>query len=58
MISSTEELLQQWQNITDTTPYYQQVCKSWQHFLNKQKEELNYYSRMYQIDDMAKKNEE
>jgi hypothetical protein len=51
MISSTEELLRQWQNNADTTPYYKQVCKSWEHFLHKQKEELNFRKRMYQTTD-------
>ena len=51
MISTTEELLKQWKHSSETTPYYDQIYKSWEHFIEKQKEELNYFTRTYQSSD-------
>ena len=51
MIFNTESLLNQWKDLPEMTPYYEQICKSWEYFIEKQKEDLDYYMKMYKMID-------
>jgi hypothetical protein len=48
LIEKTEEQIENWKDIATTMPYYENVCKVWEHFLYKQKEDINYYLKIKQ----------
>jgi len=47
LIQSTEEQLRNWRDTVDLPPHYERIYKSWEHFIDKQKEELDYFLRVY-----------
>lgn len=45
MIKQTEEMVNTWKDAQEEIPYYNQICKSWENFIEKQKEEFQYHLR-------------
>lgn len=45
MIKQTEEMVNIWKDAEEESPYYNQICKSWENFIEKQKEEFHYHMR-------------
>ncbi len=45
MIKQTEEMVNIWKDAEEESPYYNQICKSWEKFIEKQKEEFHYHMR-------------
>lgn len=45
IIRQTEDLVNEWKNIEEDSPYYNQIYKSWENFIEKQKEEFQYHLR-------------
>lgn len=42
IINQTEDLVDQWKDEKQKSPYLDQICKSWENFIDKQKDELQY----------------
>ena len=47
LIASTEEQLRNWRETINLSPHYERIYKSWENFIDKQKEELSYFLRVY-----------
>lgn len=45
LIRQTEDMINEWKDIDEESPYYNQIYKSWENFIEKQKEELHYHMR-------------
>ena len=45
IIRQTEDLVSKWNDIHRKSPYYDQICKCWENFIDKQKEEYQYHLR-------------
>ena len=45
LIQQTEEMVHQWKDTQEESPYYNQIYKSWENFIEKQKEEYHYHLR-------------
>lgn len=45
IIRKTEDSVDQWRDENEKSPYFNQVCKSWENFIDKQKEELTYHMK-------------
>lgn len=45
IIRKTEDFVDQWIDENEKSPYFNQVCKSWENFIDKQKEELTYHMK-------------
>ena len=45
IIRQTEEMVNAWKDAQEESPYYNQICKSWENFIDKQKEEFHYHLR-------------
>jgi hypothetical protein len=46
LIATTEDQLQEWKNIAKSMPYYENICKAWENFLDKQKDDYTYYMKI------------
>ena len=46
IIRNTEFLLDRWKKIPEMTTNYKRICKSWENFIDKQKDELQYYMKI------------
>ncbi len=45
LIRQTEDMVNQWKETQEESPYYNQIHKSWENFIEKQKEEFHYHLR-------------
>ena len=45
LIQQTEEMVNQWKDTQEESPYFNQIYKSWENFIEKQKEEFHYHLR-------------
>lgn len=45
LIRQTEDMINEWKELDEESPYYNQIYKSWENFIEKQKEELHYHMR-------------
>ena len=46
IIQQTEEMVNQWKDTREESPYFNQIYKSWENFIEKQKEEFHYHLRL------------
>ena len=45
IIEQTEDLVSEWKDDKEGSPYFNQICKSWENFIEKQKDEYDYHLR-------------
>jgi hypothetical protein len=45
IIEQTEDLVTDWKDDKEGSPYFNQIYKSWENFIDKQKEEYDYHLR-------------
>ncbi|HMA82987.1 MAG TPA: hypothetical protein VKP59_02025 [Candidatus Thermoplasmatota archaeon] len=45
IIEQTEDLVSEWKDDKEESPYFNQICKSWENFIEKQKDEYDYHLR-------------
>ena len=45
LIRQTEDMVNQWKDTEEESPYFNQIYKSWENFIEKQKEEFQYHLR-------------
>ena len=45
LIKQTEEMVKDWKDSEEESPYYNQIHKSWENFIEKQKEEIHYHMK-------------
>jgi glutamyl-tRNA reductase len=43
IIQQTEEMINQWKDTQEESPYFNQIYKSWKNFIEKQKEEFHHH---------------
>jgi len=46
LIATTEKQLREWKDIATPMLYYEHICKAWEKFLDKQKDDYAYYTRL------------
>lgn len=51
IIRNTEFLVERWKETPEMTMNYKRICKSWENFIDKQKDELQYYMKIYKTND-------
>lgn len=46
LIDNTEKLINEWNCLPDLNPYYRNICKHWENFLDRQKQDLEYFLKL------------